>query len=235
MFLLVLFTLFSDYPDWFYNPPENTVAVIIKDQYTVESRFLELYIEANRLLKLEQDIFTVVGYEAYRESNHVQSRYDKFVIEYDFTDTTDVDYVDQLGYHLLEMKRYPKDVVIGLFGKPETAVTEGLEEDEYSEPDWLNEGSSNLFSIGFSSEVNYFKTSSWESAFKHALYQLTMNNNLLIYGDVDQRKYETDRRIIDQRTDEQLNLVKYEFSGIRISHRFFDPTERVYYIKIETK
>lgn len=233
MFFVILFLIIgnSDYPDWFYNPPDNSIAVIVDDQYSFESRFINLYLRANSVLQMRKNRVLSVGYEAYRESNERFNRSDKFKVEFDFNESDKLDVIDKFGYQLTKTKRLRGDVVFGLFEK----VSSSQPKEVSSSNKWISDKSDKFTAVGFSSGSNYLKTSNWKEAFEHALFQLTMNNNVMVLSDIDQKKYENGSLLIDRKTNEQVNIVKHNFKGIYVSNRYYDKKENTYYLKLKTR
>ena len=232
--LILLFLFFfgdNDYPEWFLNPPRNSIAVLIEDQYTFESRFINLYLKANSVLQMEKNEVFSIGYDAYRESNALYSRNDKYKIEYDYNKSDEIDYIDKFGYQLTDIYRVKGDVVFGLFEKVSTKKSLKVR----NSIKWTEEKSNSISAVGTSNGSNYLKSSNWKEAFEHALFQLTMNNNVSVFSDVDQRKFEDGSFTLDQQTNEQINIVKYKFKGIHVSNRYYDEKENVYFLRIEVK
>jgi hypothetical protein len=232
IYLFIIFQIIGNtFPDWFLNPPEGTIAVMARDQYTAESRFWALYSEANFQLMLENNPIYVYGYDAMRKSDFKYNRYDKPKLRYDVIGDTDVDYLENRGLQLVEVKRIRKKAIFGLFAKDST-VLESIRRIK-EKPAWTKEGNDKNLAVGFAGG-NWSIRTNWEYALKYALFQLTMNNNLMIFSDIDQGTYEDESVFLSYRNRDQLDMTEYLFrKGIKIVGRYYDPEDDLYYIKIE--
>ena len=218
-------------PTWFYETPDQCVVVVVSDSYYEESRIKAMEKAANQQIQLKTSHVEIYGYEALEKSGR-SKQFDKFDVVYNTTGVNPQrNVLKELGYVLLDHQRFEKKFIVALFG-PEATEFSSDRLELNDKPSWLSQDVQNKQSaVGFGVK-NYYMTSNWLSAFKHALFNLASSNNQYVFKNQQQESYTDETSQSKSYYNVQLNFVEASISGVWISHRWIDPADGSCHVKL---
>lgn len=222
----------TEYPAWFEKTPDNCIVVVVNDSYTRRGRVLSLYNEANRALALQRHSIETKGDVGF-ETGTFNYQKDKFRIDFEFTDSIRLNYLDDVGYQLLDYQRYEDKFIIALFG-PENADYDSKRTSMNEEPSWVNSNSTaQQYSVGFGAD-NYYFFSNYIEAFKHALFNLSQSNSTMAVNLSKLRRSRDEDEVVTNSSN-KLNVlyVRAILSGLKVTNQWISPDEDVWYIRLE--
>lgn len=218
-------------PAWFYETPAQTLTIVVGDSYYEDSRIMAMEKEANRQLQLQSTQLDIYGYQALEKDGR-SKQFDKFDIVYNTIGLNPQrNILKEKAYVLLDHQRFKKKFIVAIFGPEDTEIdTRRIALKE--KPQWLLENVQNQRNaVGFGVK-NYYMTSNWLSAFRHALFNLASSNNQYVYKNQEQVSQGDESGQSSSYYNVQLNFVEARIPGVRVSHRWIDPFDGSCHLKI---
>lgn len=229
--IVIICTLFSivaaqeALPLWFYKTPNGALVVTTSDNITKRGRALALLREANRLLALERETIAVRGEVGFATGTGSGQK-DRFMVDFNFTEKINSAYLQESGLRLLDYVRIKGNVQIALFGNDDTEFSTSRE--ARPEPTWVGSPQSSTdAAIGFGKgDVRAY--SGYLTAFKHALFNLTMAEKTRTFTALEKRANSGAKKSLSKLN---VNFGEAEFSGLQVFRRWLAP-DGTWYVEL---
>ena len=233
LFLFLFSNFLNDsisFPDWFYKTPNNSIVVIVPDQYSQSARAYALYKEANLILALRENLVETKGYSA-TERTKSSKQTDKYEVDW-LIHSKSQNYLDIFNYKIIDYKRYPYKMIIALFSDKDFEFKN--EKRQASRPKWVDGAYGIDSSIGFGAG-NFNFSKNWSDAFEHAIFNFSVAKKNKNVSENIYLKNNLNDKFLDRSYSVSMNFSDYIFNGILITDRWYDKQDGTCYVRIRKR
>jgi hypothetical protein len=238
MIFITLISLFfqtsniTELPEWFYEPPANTLTITCNDSYTRLGRARSIEVEANVWLTYQKCNIRIRGNDARKYENYTV-QIDRYKVDFEILNKPkDINYVTESGFVLLDLLRIEGKVIVAILG-PKGTVVNTKRVKKLTKPNWVLNSQENLSSSIGKGNNNVYFYSNWLQAQKHAFYNIAKAASGNLKADVVNQRSTNGKYSEKYSSKVSILDVDATYTNLRVTSRWIDPEDGTCWVKVE--